>query len=241
MYFPNPSDVIQAIDAATGDMLWEYRRTLPDDLGEVLPGSGDQPQPRDLRQHDHRHERRRLRLRARRAHGQAALGNARSSTTRTRRAADVGPDHRATARSSPAAAASRRVGPTACVITAHDARPGASSGGARTIAEARRAGRRNLGRHAVRGALARRQLDGAELRPGAEPDFVGTSVTSPAPKFALGGQRKQVPVPQLDARARTPTRARSSGTTSTSSITGISIIRSSGCSSTPPSRRIAAR
>ena len=40
------------------------------------------------------------------------------------------------------------------------------------------------------------------------------------------------------ARSRlTPTPARSCGTTSTSSITGTSIIRSSGCSSTRPSRR----
>ena len=33
MYFPNPSDVIQALDAASGDLLWQYRRSLPDDLG----------------------------------------------------------------------------------------------------------------------------------------------------------------------------------------------------------------
>jgi alcohol dehydrogenase (cytochrome c) len=29
MYIGNPGDVIQAIDAATGDLLWEYRRPLP--------------------------------------------------------------------------------------------------------------------------------------------------------------------------------------------------------------------
>jgi alcohol dehydrogenase (cytochrome c) len=29
MFLGNPNDVIQAIDAATGDLLWEYRRTLP--------------------------------------------------------------------------------------------------------------------------------------------------------------------------------------------------------------------
>jgi alcohol dehydrogenase (cytochrome c) len=29
MYLGNPGDVIQAIDAATGDLLWQYRRTLP--------------------------------------------------------------------------------------------------------------------------------------------------------------------------------------------------------------------
>src|SRR6185436_19057217 len=37
MYFPNPSDVIQAIDAASGDLLWEYRRSLPQDLGVYFP------------------------------------------------------------------------------------------------------------------------------------------------------------------------------------------------------------
>jgi PQQ-dependent dehydrogenase (methanol/ethanol family) len=32
LYMPNPLDVMQAINAATGDLLWEYRRNLPDDL-----------------------------------------------------------------------------------------------------------------------------------------------------------------------------------------------------------------
>jgi alcohol dehydrogenase (cytochrome c) len=31
MYLPNPGDVVQAFDAATGDLLWEYRRELPED------------------------------------------------------------------------------------------------------------------------------------------------------------------------------------------------------------------
>src|SRR5690625_1732429 len=29
MYLANPNDVIQAIDAVTGDLIWEYRRQLP--------------------------------------------------------------------------------------------------------------------------------------------------------------------------------------------------------------------
>ena len=37
MYFPNPSDLVQALDAATGDLLWEYRRSLPADLGAYFP------------------------------------------------------------------------------------------------------------------------------------------------------------------------------------------------------------
>ncbi len=39
MYFPNPSDVIQAFDAASGDVLWEYRRSLPADLADYFPVS----------------------------------------------------------------------------------------------------------------------------------------------------------------------------------------------------------
>ena len=30
LYMPNPRDVIQAIDAVTGDLLWEYRRARPE-------------------------------------------------------------------------------------------------------------------------------------------------------------------------------------------------------------------
>src|SRR4029453_16762207 len=29
MYLGNPGDVIQAIDAATGDLMWEYRHPMP--------------------------------------------------------------------------------------------------------------------------------------------------------------------------------------------------------------------
>ena len=36
MYMPNPRDVIQAIDAVTGDLLWEHRRPRPDDLEQYV-------------------------------------------------------------------------------------------------------------------------------------------------------------------------------------------------------------
>jgi alcohol dehydrogenase (cytochrome c) len=39
MYMPNPSDVIQALDATTGDLRWEYQRKLPEDLGKYFPVS----------------------------------------------------------------------------------------------------------------------------------------------------------------------------------------------------------
>jgi alcohol dehydrogenase (cytochrome c) len=34
MYFPHPNDITQALDAATGDFIWEYRRPMPDDVNE---------------------------------------------------------------------------------------------------------------------------------------------------------------------------------------------------------------
>jgi alcohol dehydrogenase (cytochrome c) len=37
MFMPNPMDVVQAIDAATGDLIWEYRRSLPADINKAVP------------------------------------------------------------------------------------------------------------------------------------------------------------------------------------------------------------
>jgi alcohol dehydrogenase (cytochrome c) len=39
MYLGNPGDVIQAIDAVTGDLLWEYRHPLPQ-AGSLRNGLG---------------------------------------------------------------------------------------------------------------------------------------------------------------------------------------------------------
>ena len=38
LFMPNPRDVIQAIDAVTGDLIWEHRRDRPDDLGDYMIG-----------------------------------------------------------------------------------------------------------------------------------------------------------------------------------------------------------
>ena len=94
MYFPNPSDVMQAIDAATGDLLWEYRRTVPEDLGKYFPVP---PINRNLAIYGNLiidTERRRLRVRARRAHRQARLGDADPRLHSTARSRRSGPDHR---------------------------------------------------------------------------------------------------------------------------------------------------
>lgn len=36
LYFPNPNDYTQAIDAVTGNLIWEYRRPVQDDNGDFL-------------------------------------------------------------------------------------------------------------------------------------------------------------------------------------------------------------
>jgi alcohol dehydrogenase (cytochrome c) len=38
MYLPNPSSTVQALDAATGDLIWEYRREFPAAQGQSQPG-----------------------------------------------------------------------------------------------------------------------------------------------------------------------------------------------------------
>ncbi|MCW5697503.1 MAG: PQQ-binding-like beta-propeller repeat protein [Bauldia sp.] len=40
MFVPHPADVIQALDATNGDLLWEYRRELPDDVPAIIVTRG---------------------------------------------------------------------------------------------------------------------------------------------------------------------------------------------------------
>ena len=38
LYMPNPKDIIQAIDVATGDLIWEHQRDLPSDVWSNVGG-----------------------------------------------------------------------------------------------------------------------------------------------------------------------------------------------------------
>ena len=40
MYVANPEAVVQALDATNGDLIWEYRRRLPEDLSEFIRNAG---------------------------------------------------------------------------------------------------------------------------------------------------------------------------------------------------------
>ena len=111
MYLPNPSDLVQAIDAEDRRPAVGVPAQAARGPRQVHAGLRHQPQPRDLRRQDHRHERRRLRLRARRQDRRSSRGKRRSSTTRKARSR---PRVRSspTARSSPAAAASPKAART---------------------------------------------------------------------------------------------------------------------------------
>ena len=91
-------------------------------------------------------------------------------------------------------------GPEACVITAHDAKTGKELWRSYTIPKPGEPGERNVGRYSLREPLARRRLDGAQLRPGVQSplrrhvgDVAGTEVHARR-------QRQTVPLSQLHAR-----------------------------------------
>jgi alcohol dehydrogenase (cytochrome c) len=233
MYFPNPSDLIQAFNAATGDMLWEYRRSLPSDLGDYFPVPSIN---RNL----------------------AIYGNSIIDTSSDNFVFAIDArtgelqwetqlfDYRRGAQqtSGPIIANGKIVSgrgcepegsPAACVIMAHDARTGRELWRRRTIAAPGEPNGDSWGDLADE----ERWHVGSWLVPSYDPEldlvFAGTSVTSPAPKFAIAGNERNTSTTTRRSRS-TPTRVRSSGTTSTSSTTGTSIIRSSGCSSRRPWR-----
>ena len=126
------------------------------------------------------------------------------------------------------------------MITAHDAKTGKELWRTRTIPRKGEPGDETWGDV----PMEQRWHVGTWMVPSYDPEldriYIGTSVTIPAPKFILGGIDKQHLYHNSTLALIRPT-ARSSGTTSISTTTGISTIRSSGCSSTRPSRPTRAR
>ena len=186
LYMPNPYDVIQAIDAVTGDLRWEYRRDLPDDLDDYLFAVATN---RNIA-----------------IHGNLIIDNsaddyvyALDATTGELAWETEILDYRthpANQTSGPIVANGRVVsgrscmpqgGPEACVITAHDAATGAELWRRRLIPGPGEPGDETWG--AV--PFEQRAHVGSWMVPSYDPEldlvYVGTSVTSPAPKFLLGG------------------------------------------------------
>ncbi len=193
LYMPNPNDVIQAIDAVTGDLLWEHRREVPEDVGEYITLVGLSQNNRNIAIYgdliidtsvdDH----------------VFALDAATGEQVWETQILDykVNP---ALQSSGPIVANGKVIsgrscmpkgGPDACVITAHDAETGAELWRRRTIPAPGEPGDETWGDV----PFEDRKHVGAWMVPSYDPElnliYIGTSVTSPAPKFLLGGADNQ--------------------------------------------------
>jgi alcohol dehydrogenase (cytochrome c) len=185
MYFPNPLDVVEAIDAATGDLKWQYRRRLPDDLQKFFPVPAIN---RNLA-----------------IHGNLIIDTSADDFVYALDATtgELAWEHKileyqkgAQQTSGPIVAAGKIIsgrgcepegGPEACIITAHDARSGKELWRTQTIPKAGDPGFDTWGDV----PYAERLHVGTWMVPSYDPGlnliFIGTSVSSPAPKYLLGG------------------------------------------------------
>ena len=159
-----------------------------------------QPQHRHLRPAHHRHERRHPRLRPRRRDRRDGVGDRGPRLPRELGHAGRGPDNRRRqgrlGPQLPAAGRARGV---------RGRRPRRPDGGRGVAAAAgsgaRRARRRELGQRAVRGAHARRRVDGPQLRPRPRPRLSGHVGYLAGPEVHARRGRQPAPLPQLDAGA----------------------------------------
>ena len=192
MYMPNPRDVIQAIDVATGDLLWEYRRQRPDDLEAFIFPTLSEGN-RNIAIYSN------LIIDTSTDGYVFALDATTGRLVWETQILDYR-THPAHHTSGPIVANGKVVsgrgclpkgGPDACVVTAHDARTGEELWRTRLIPAPGEPGDDTWG--AV--PYERRRHVGAWMVPSFDPAlklvYVGTSVTSPSPKFMLGGVDKQ--------------------------------------------------
>ncbi|HEY5667104.1 MAG TPA: PQQ-binding-like beta-propeller repeat protein, partial [Gammaproteobacteria bacterium] len=189
MYFPNPNDITQAIDATTGDLIWEYRRGVPSDVGDYFPAAATN---------------RNIAIHGNHILDNGADGFAYALDARTGELAweTLILDYRAGAKNSsgPIVVNGKVIsgrscepegGPEACVITAFSAETGEELWRTRTIPRPGEPGDETWGDV----PYEERWHVGMWMVPSydAELDriYVGTSVTAPAPKFVLAGNDEQ--------------------------------------------------
>ncbi len=186
MYFPSPSDLTEAFDAATGDLLWSHARQEPADLREFLPfpsinrnlaiygnlvidnGLDDTLYALDARSGELAWETRVLdyRKNASQQSSGPIIGGGKVISGR---------------------GCQPNTGPVACVLTAHDALTGKELWRTPTIEVPPEGGEDSWGDY----PYENRWHVGSWLVPSWDPvlnlAYFGTSVTWPAPKFVLGG------------------------------------------------------
>ena len=190
LYMPNPDDVIQAIDAVTGDLLWEHRRSLPADVREYVKINSAN---RNIAIYDN------LIIDTTTDDYIIGLEAATGRQVWETLILDykINPAHQT---SGPIIANGKVVsgrgcmpeaGPEACVITAHDPRTGRELWRTHLIPRPGEPGYDTWGDVPYED----RRHVGAWMVPSFDPElnlvYVGTSVTSPAPKFMLGGVDKK--------------------------------------------------
>jgi alcohol dehydrogenase (cytochrome c) len=190
MYLPNPSDYVQAMDAATGEMKWEYKRQWPDDLGKFIPVPSIN---RNLAIYGDKI------IDTSADDFLFALDSVTGKLAWQTRIVDYREDP-AQETSGPIIANGKifstrgcevKFTPNGCIITAHDAVSGKELWRTRTIPRPGEPGDESWGKVTD----ANRRHVGAWMVPSYDAEsnllIVGTSVTSPAPKYRLDGNDKQ--------------------------------------------------
>ena len=187
LYMPQASDVIEAIDAATGDLIWAHRRDLPEDVYQHV--GGNSRNNRNIAIYD--------RFIINTSDDSYVFGL--DATTGEIAWETKIFDYRETPAghsSGPIIADGRvisgrscrpRGGPESCVIVAHDALTGNELWRRRTVPAPGEPGDETWG-----GVPYEQRVHVGTWMPASyDPDlrliYQGTSVTSPAPKFMLGG------------------------------------------------------
>ena len=184
MYAPGPADYIQAINAKTGDLLWENRRKLPEGVrggtnrniaiwGTTLIDAGADNQ-----------------MYAIDARTGSLVWETKVLEATARASASSGPII-ANGKVIEGRQCQPQAGNDACIVTAHDAKTGKELWRTRTIPLPGEFGYDTWGDV----PMNERWHVGTWMVPSYDPEtnliFVGTSVTIPAPKFTLGGNDKK--------------------------------------------------
>ena len=190
MVFPSPNDVTQAFDAATGDLLWDHRRRWPRDLGDYIPNPDINRNVAihgrliyDLSSDDYLYA---LDV----ASGEQVWETQIVDYTAGGSQQSSGPIT-ANGKVFSSRGCEPAAGPSACVITAHDAETGEELWRRSTIAAPGEPGDETW--NGV--PYEERRHVGAWLVPSYDAElnrlYVGTSVTAPAPKFLYGDNDSQ--------------------------------------------------